>query len=260
MARIVAVANQKGGVGKTTTAVNLAAALAVAEKPTLIVDMDPQANASSALGVYLSINDRSLYDALLGGTPVRDLVRGDGIRNLDVLPSSRHLIGAEIELIDVEERETVLARALAGLDAPYEYVLVDCPPSLGLLTLNALTAADSVLVPVQCEYLAMEGLGALLDTVDRIQGRFNSRLEVEGILLTMHESRLNLTRQVEEEIRRHFGKKVYDTVISRNVRLSEAPSHGQPILLYDARSRGCQQYMALASEFLGRQRKAGRKG
>jgi chromosome partitioning protein len=254
MARIIAVANQKGGVGKTTTAVNLAAALAVAERPTLVVDMDPQSNATSALGIYLNKEDSSLYDVLAGRVRTEDLIHHDGLESLDVLPSSRHLIGAEIELIDMDERESVLARALDPVRGLYDFVLVDCPPSLGLLTLNSLTAADAVLVPVQCEYLAMEGLGALLDTIDRIQGNYNPELEIEGIVLTMHESRLNLTKQVEAEIRGHFGSKVFTTVISRNVRLSEAPSHGLPALLYDARSKGARQYLDLASEILERQK------
>jgi chromosome partitioning protein len=252
MSRILAVANQKGGVGKTTTAVNLAAALAVAEKATLVVDMDPQSNATSALGIYLTRDESSVYDVLSGEARAADVIRHDGLDALDVLPATRHLIGAEIELIDMEGRETLLGRVLESVRESYEYILVDCPPSLGLLTLNSLTAADAVIVPVQCEYLAMEGLGALIDTIDRIQGRYNPELEIEGIVLTMHESRLNLTKQVEAEIREHFGSKVFQTVISRNVRLSEAPSHGMPVLLYDARSRGCRQYMELASELLGR--------
>jgi chromosome partitioning protein len=254
MARIIAVANQKGGVGKTTTAVNLAASLAVAERPTLVVDMDPQSNATSALGIYLDEGEPSLYDMFVGRARFEDLIKHDGLDSLDVAPSSRHLTGAELELIDMEGRESVLARGLEAVRDRYDYILVDCPPSLGLLTLNALVAAEAVLVPVQCEYLAMEGLGALMETIDRVQGSYNEDLQIHGIVLTMHERRLNLTKQVEAEIREHFDEKVFSTVISRNVRLSEAPSHGLPALLYDARSRGARQYMDLASEVLERER------
>ncbi len=251
--RILAVANQKGGVGKTTTAVNLAAALAVAERPTLLVDMDPQSNATSAMGVRLGAGDLSIYDVFAGRAVARDAIRKGGLPAMDVLPATRHLIGAELELIDAPDRESVLARALEDLRPGYDHVIIDCPPSLGLLTLNALVAADALIVPVQCEYLAMEGLGAMVETVDRIQALYNPGLTIEGIVLTMHEARLNLTHQVEEEIRAHFGDRVFATVISRNVRLSEAPSHGLPVLLYDARSRGCQQYMDLASELMRRE-------
>ena len=254
MSRVIAIANQKGGVGKTTTAINLGAALAVAEKRTLVVDMDPQGNASSGLGLEGRDRRPTVYDLLVDGRPAEEcLVRRIHFPHLDLLPSTRDLVGAEIELVATADRETVLRRALASLREAYDYVLVDCPPSLGLLTLNTLTAADSVLIPIQCEFYALEGLSQLLNTIRLVQRGLNPRLEIEGVLLTMFDRRLNLSRQVADEAREYFGPRLYRTVIPRNVRLAEAPSFGQPIVLYDVASQGAQSYLALAREILGRE-------
>ena len=250
MSKIIVVANQKGGVGKTTTAVNLAACMAVTEVPTLIIDMDPQSNATSGLGIELSDSEASIYDVLINNTEVNDVIRKSELPLLDILPSSAKLVGAEIELVPALARETILKGALATVNGEYEYVFIDCPPSLGLLTLNSLTAADSVLVTVQCEYFALEGLSQLLNTIRLVQKSLNSSLEIEGFLITMFDSRLNLSRQVADEIREYFKEKVFNTVINRNVKLGEAPSYGKPIILYDAVSTGASNYMNLVREML----------
>lgn len=251
MGRVIALANQKGGVGKTTTSVNLGASLAVAEKRTLVVDMDPQANASSGLGYPADAVDLTVYDALIGERSLQELiVKVSDLEDLELVPSSRDLVAVEVELIDQPRREAVLAELLREARTEYDYILVDCPPSLGLLTLNALVAADAVIVPLQCEYYALEGLSELLRTVERVRDNYNPALTLDGILLTMSDLRNNLARQVEVEVREHFSDRVYSTVIPRNVRLSESPSFGKPVLLHDIRSKGCQAYLQLAKEIL----------
>jgi len=250
MGRILCTANQKGGVGKTTTAVNLAASLAAAEKRVLLIDLDPQANASSGLGVRLAPGEPSAYPLLLGHAPAADLVRSTQVPHLSLIPASRDLAGAEVELVQTDRREYRLRTALAEIRDRYDFVFIDCPPSLGLLTVNALVAADAVIIPLQCEYYALEGLGQLLTTIRTVRRSFNPRLQVEGILLTMFDARNNLSHQVAEEVRRHFRDKVFRSVIPRNVRLSEAPSHGKPALLYDVRSTGAQSYLRMARELL----------
>ena len=248
MGKIIGVANQKGGVGKTTTAVNLAAALGVLEKKVLLIDADPQANATSGLGIE-EVN-YSTYNLLEHSADVKDCIQKTSSPNLDLVPSHIDLVAAEIELVDRDKREYMLKKALEEVKSEYDYIIIDCAPSLGLITVNALTAADSVIIPIQCEYFALEGLGKLLNTVKNVQKIHNYDLDIEGLLLTMYDSRLRLSNQVVEEVNTHFPEMVFETVISRNVRLSEAPSFGESILMYDAESKGAIQYIQLAEEVL----------
>ncbi len=250
MGKTVVIANQKGGVGKTTTAVNLSASLALAGQNILVVDTDPQGNLTSGLGINRSEIDKSLYDVYTGTYTVEEAVSETAIPHLHIVPSTIDLLAVEVELINRNDREKTLLNALSGIKERYRYIFIDCPPSLGLLTLNGLVAADSIIVPVQCEYYSLEGLSLLTRTLKLVRSSFNPNLDIEGILLTMFDPRNTLSRQVAEEVKKHFGEKVYDTLIPRNVTLGEAPSHGKPAILYDARSKGAQSYIALAKEIL----------
>ena len=258
MGKVIAISNQKGGVGKTTTAINLSASLAVAEIPTLLIDMDPQANSTSGVGVKKGSFRRGVYHSIIMQEPIRNILHSTELEFLKIAPADRNLTGAEVELIDIEEREYYLKRVIEAERENFEYILIDCPPSLGLLTLNALTAADSVIVPIQCEYFALEGVTDLWDTLVRIRRSLNPSLSVEGFLLTMYDERTNLSNQVMSDLRDFLGAQVFETVIPRNVKLAEAPSHGKPIILYDIKSRGAESYLNLAKEVMENDKKGAR--
>jgi chromosome partitioning protein len=255
MGKIIALANQKGGVGKTTTTINLAASLATLEQAVLVVDADPQANASSGLGVNIQEVDCSLYECIINKTDVREAIYTTDIEGLDIIPSHIDLVGAEIEMLNLPNRERIIKDMLGSIVDEYDYILIDCSPSLGLITVNSLTAADSVIIPVQCEYFALEGISKLLNTIKIIKQKLNPKLEIEGFLLTMYDSRLRLANQIYDEVKRHFQELVFKTVIQRNVKLSESPSHGLPVILYDADSTGSKNHLALAKEIINKNSK-----
>lgn len=255
MGKVISVANQKGGVGKTTTAINLAASLAALEHTTLLIDIDPQSNSTSGTGFEYKAIEHSVYEVLVDGLDAAQTVKKTELPFLDIIPSHINLVGAEIEMVDKPQREKILSKAIDTLRTQYDAVIIDCPPSLGLLTINALTASDSVLIPVQCEYFALEGLGQLLNTIKIVRQHLNTELDIEGVVLTMYDTRTRLSNQVAEEVKRYFDNKVFETVISRNIRLAEAPSFGKPVLLYDSVSIGSQNYLALARELVIRNKK-----
>ncbi|HYW35984.1 MAG TPA: AAA family ATPase [Balneolaceae bacterium] len=255
MGKVISVANQKGGVGKTTTAINLAASLAALEHPTLVIDMDPQSNTTSGLGAEAEKITNSVYEIMVGSVNASDAIIETELSFLDLIPSHINLVGAEIEMIDRDQRERILQKAIEGIHDDYDFVIIDCPPSLGLLTINALTVSDSVIIPVQCEYFALEGLGQLLNTIKIVRQHLNPDLEIEGVLLTMFDTRTRLSDQVADEVRKYFEDRVFDTIIARNIRLAEAPSFGKPALLYDSTSRGAKNYLALAKEIIKHNKK-----
>jgi chromosome partitioning protein len=255
MGKVISIANQKGGVGKTTTAINLAASLAAIEHPTLVIDIDPQSNTTSGLGIDSKTVTNSIYEVMIGSAEVSDSIRQTELDFLDLIPAHINLVGAEIEMIDREERERILKKAIADVRERYDFVIIDCPPSLGLLTINALTTSDSIVIPVQCEYFALEGLGQLLNTIKIVRQHLNPELDIEGVLLTMYDNRTRLSNQVAEEVKRYFDDRVFKAVIARNVRLAEAPSFGKPALLYDSTSVGSKNYLALAREIIKKNRK-----
>jgi len=252
MGKVISIANQKGGVGKTTSAINLAASLAAIEHSTLLIDIDPQSNSTSGLGIEASTVSNSIYEIMVGGVEMSQAVRETELDYLDLIPSHINLVGAEIEMVERSERERILLKAVKEIRKDYDFVIIDCPPSLGLLTINALTCSDSVLIPVQCEYFALEGLGQLLNTIKIVRQHLNPDLEIEGVLLTMYDTRTRLSNQVAEEVKRYFDDRVFSSVITRNVRLAEAPSFGKPAILYDATSTGAKNYLALARELIQR--------
>lgn len=255
MGKVISIANQKGGVGKTTTAINLAASLAAVEHPTLVIDIDPQSNTTSGLGIDSKTVSNSVYELMIGSSDIEETIRNTELDFLDLVPAHINLVGAEIEMIDREERERILKKAINSVRDKYDFIVIDCPPSLGLLTINALTASDAILIPVQCEYFALEGLGQLLNTIKIVRQHLNPELDIEGVLLTMYDTRTRLSNQVADEVKRYFDDRVFKTVIARNVRLAEAPSFGKPALLYDSTSIGAKNYLALAREIIRRNKK-----